>query len=111
MTLIWTDTKDRALMFYLPNVLVGEISAAESASVKATPAVNVLVLPHVVGRRVMFAADGANKPLLTVAEFPDAISLLEFFSCWRWVDRCFADDIVGVVVRNVMVAARIVNCR
>ena len=84
-------------------MLVSEIPAAISAAVKPAASVDVPVLPHVVGGRVVLAAHGADVALLPVLEGPEAVALGPFGRCWRWSDLLFVDDVVGVVVRHVVI--------
>jgi hypothetical protein len=80
-----------------------KISAAISATVESSSGVNVPVLPHVVGRGVVLAADDADVPLLPVAEGPKAVALTAFGGRRCRSDLLLVDHVVRVVVRHVVV--------
>ena len=84
-------------------MFMGEVSAAISATMEPSAGVNVPVLPHVVGRGVVLAADDADVPLLPVAEGPKAVALTAFGGRRCRSDLLLVDHVVRVVVRHVVV--------
>ena len=84
-------------------MLMREVSSTISATMQTPSRVDISMLPHVVGRRVVLAAHDADVTLLPVSKGPEAEALGSFGCSGGWGDLLLVDDVVGVVVRYVVV--------
>ena len=84
-------------------MLMREVSSTISATMQAPSRVDISMLPHVIGRRVVLATHDADVTLLPVSKGPEAEALGSFGCSGGWGDLLLVDDVVGVVVRYVVV--------